>query len=152
MGGELGNESNIDVLPGSSATPTPIFASIENDDFVAKFVLKNLAFLSFRRYHVETESEYKNVSIFIYFFFLRVQCSVRVSASKFQVQIRSGSRDTIFGWFIHFSAGPAGHHRRWMWTPIYCGMCKHTVRADPAGEAQDYAWTQTRFFTQARNE
>ena len=33
--------------------------------------------------------------------------SVRVGASKFQVPIRSGSRDTTFGWFIHFWAGPA---------------------------------------------
>ena len=41
MGGELGIESNIDFLLGSSATPLPIFASIGSDDFVAKFVLKN---------------------------------------------------------------------------------------------------------------
>ena len=44
MGGELGNESNIDLLSGSSATPLPIFASIGNDDFVAKLVLKNRRF------------------------------------------------------------------------------------------------------------
>ena len=41
MGGKLGNESNIDVLLGSSATSPQVFASIGNDDFVAKFVLKN---------------------------------------------------------------------------------------------------------------
>ena len=39
-----------------------------------------------------------------------MQCCARVSASKFQVLlslIRNGSRDTTFGWFIQFSAGPA---------------------------------------------
>ena len=53
MGGELGNESNIDVLLliGSSATPPSIFASIENDSFVAKFKIcvEKIAFLRFRR-------------------------------------------------------------------------------------------------------
>ena len=46
MGGELGNEGNIDVflLIGSSAAPPPTFASIGNDDSVAKFVLKNRRF------------------------------------------------------------------------------------------------------------
>ena len=46
MGGELSNASSVDVplLKGSSATPPPIFASIGNDDFVAKFVLKNWRF------------------------------------------------------------------------------------------------------------
>ena len=44
IGGGLGNESNIDVLLGSSARPVPIFASIGNEDFVAKFVLKNRRF------------------------------------------------------------------------------------------------------------
>ena len=39
--GELGNESNIDILLGSSATPQPILALLGNDDFVANFVLKN---------------------------------------------------------------------------------------------------------------
>ena len=44
MGGELGNESNIDVLLGSSATPPPIFALVGKDSFVAKFVLKIMRF------------------------------------------------------------------------------------------------------------
>ena len=50
MGGELGNESINNVyryvllLIGSSATPAPIFGSVGNDDFVAKFVLKNRRF------------------------------------------------------------------------------------------------------------
>ena len=35
------------------------------------------------------------------------------------------------------------HRRRWMWTP-FCRVARveDTVRADSAGEAQDYAWTQ----------
>ena len=81
-------------------------------------------FFSFREYLVEM-SRITNRYYFLYFvfcilyfvfcilyfvflyFFLHVQCCVRVSASKFQVLIRSGSRDITCRWFTHFLAGPA---------------------------------------------
>ena len=40
-------------------------------------------------------------------FVLRMQCCVRVSASKFQVLIRRGPRGTTCRWNIHVLAGPA---------------------------------------------
>ena len=64
MGGELGNESNINAFLGSSATPPPIFASIGTDDFfVAKFVLKNWRFGVSADISSRSESEHKRVLI-----------------------------------------------------------------------------------------
>ena len=40
MGGELGNETNVDLVLGSSAMSPPNFALIVNDDFITNLVLK----------------------------------------------------------------------------------------------------------------
>ena len=53
----------------SSNVSPPNFALIANDDFVTEFGWKKkLVLLSFRRYLVEFESNYKQVIIFIYIF------------------------------------------------------------------------------------
>ena len=70
--------------------------------FYCEFCVVKLVFLSFRQYLVEIESNYKLCLIFLYIRFLRMQCCARVSASKFQALIRSGSRDTTCRWFTVF--------------------------------------------------
>ena len=40
MGGELGTDTNIGLLVGSSAISPPTFALIGNDDFISNFALK----------------------------------------------------------------------------------------------------------------
>ena len=58
------------LLIGSSATPPPFFASVGNDDFVAKLCCKIIGvFEFFRRELIKIESEYKNVLILRHFFF-----------------------------------------------------------------------------------
>ena len=48
MAGELGNETNIDLLGSSTITmSTPNFALIGNDDFVTNLVLKKLVLFVF---------------------------------------------------------------------------------------------------------
>ena len=56
-------------------------------------------FSSFRQYLVEIESKFCFLDFYI-LFYLRMQCCVRVGASKFQGLFRSGSRDTTCRWFI----------------------------------------------------
>ena len=73
MGGELGNESNIDVLLRSSATPPPIFASIGNDNFVAKFVSKKWRFWVSADISSRSSRHRKNVFILVCFVSARVQ-------------------------------------------------------------------------------
>ena len=101
--------NNSSTVVESSATPPPIFASIENDSFVAKFVLKHL------RSWVSADNSWRSsrnieMSLFEHTFIFCAYTEVvsgSVPPNKFQVQILSGSRDTTLGWFIHFLAGPA---------------------------------------------
>ena len=68
-------------------------------------------FLSYRRYLVEFESNYNIPGIIIfYIFFSHMHWYVRVSASKFHVLNRSGSRDTTPRLIVRFIAGPARTH------------------------------------------
>ena len=92
MGGELGNETCIDVLLVSSAFSPPNFGLIGKDIFCTNLVWKKLVFLSFRGYLGEIESGEKKTQNFHTLFFVHVQCCVRVGASNFQVLTRkSGS-------------------------------------------------------------
>ena len=68
---------------------------------VEKFVL-----LSFGGYVGVIDSKKKNLQFFIYFF-LHVQCGVRVSASYFQVLQRKSGGAGAFGNNVRFLAGPA---------------------------------------------
>ena len=105
MGSELGTETSVGPLVGSSAmSPIFNFRLGRERRFYYEFCVEKLVFLSFRQYLVEIESKYVDFNVH---FFARAQCCVRVSASKFQVLIRSGSRDTTCRWFAHFLAGPA---------------------------------------------
>ena len=93
MGGELANwaikQTSVFSL-GLQLCLHQISPFIENDDFIAKLVLRNVCFQSCR-YLVEIEPNYKHAWF------------VRASASKFEALIHSGSRDTTtLGYFIRF--------------------------------------------------
>ena len=106
MGGELGNETYIDLLLVSSALSTK-FHLDRKRQFLYECSVKKLVFLGFRGYLGEIESEKKKVRIFHIRFFWHNQWCVRVSASNFCSPICSGSRDTTLGSFLRFMAGPA---------------------------------------------
>ena len=64
--------------------------------------------LRFRAYLCEIESKKKKSwDFFMYFFFLHVQCCVRVSASNFEVLTRKSGGARAFGSLIRFLADPA---------------------------------------------
>ena len=62
MGGELGNETKVDLLWSSTMSPTN-FALIENDDLITNSVFKKLVFLSLCQY-LKIESNHEHVIIF----------------------------------------------------------------------------------------
>ena len=108
MVGELGNETYIDVFLESSALSPTNFHFDRERRFLYKFSLEKLVLLSFRGYLGGIESETKkNLAFFIYFFFVNVQCCVRVSASNFQVLTRNSGGARAFGNIVRFMAGPA---------------------------------------------
>ena len=55
MGGELDDETNIDLLLASSTMPPTNFALIGNDDFIANLVSRSWCFFSLRRYVVKID-------------------------------------------------------------------------------------------------
>ena len=73
MGDELGTETSIGLLVGSSAMSEPIFNFRLNRErrFFYEFFVEKLVFSSFRQYLVEVESRYKIFLILMYFFFAR---------------------------------------------------------------------------------
>ena len=85
MGGELGNQTYIDLILVSSALFSPNFTLIENDNFYTNLVFKKLVFWVFRGYLGEIESEKKEVRTFLASFFSHNQWCVRVSVSIFEV-------------------------------------------------------------------
>ena len=89
MGGELGNETCIDVLLVGSASSPPNLTSIGNDDFYTNLVWKSWCFCVFADISARSSREKKNSEFFIYVFFCA--CAVlrqRVSASNFQALLR----------------------------------------------------------------
>ena len=103
MDGELGNETNIGLPLGSS------LMSPNNYEIC---VLKLLVFLSFRRYLVEIDSNYRHARNFHTRFYLQIRFCVSVGASKFQVLICGSSRQTTFRLSIHLLAGQARMYSR----------------------------------------
>ena len=91
MGGEMGNETYIDLLLVSSVLSPPNFILIEKDNFYTNLVSKKLVFLCFRGYLGEIESEKQNARIFHVPFFSHNQWCVKVSASNFCSPSCSGS-------------------------------------------------------------
>ena len=96
MAGELGNETNIDLLGSSTITmSTPNFALIGNDDFVTNLVLKKIGAFRLRRDLVEIESNYRTChnfshTLFFSLIFFRTRSHVSGSVppdfkSKFSV-------------------------------------------------------------------
>ena len=128
VGGELGTETNIGLLVGSSAMSPQFFAFIGNDDFITNCVLKSWCFRVFANISSRSSRDIKMSWNFNILFLLRMPCCVRVSASKFQVSIRSGSRGKTCRWFIHFLAGPSrGFSCCDMLTPVHDQFpCKGT--------------------------
>ena len=108
MGGELGNETCIDLLLVSSALSPPNFISIENDNFYRNLVTKSWCFGVFADISARSSrKKKKGLEFFIFVFFSHDQWCVRVSASHFCSPICSGSRDTTLGSFLRFMARPA---------------------------------------------
>ena len=90
MGGELGDETYIDVPLVSLALFPPILTLIVNTNikYLDEFSVEKLVLLSVRGYLGEIESgEEKSQEFFIYIY-LHMQCCVRVSASNFRVRAR----------------------------------------------------------------
>ena len=103
MGGELGNETHIDLLLVSSALSPPNFILIENDNIYTIIVSKSWCFWFFADISARSSREKKRLQFFIHVFFSHNQWRVRVSAANFCRPICSGSRDrTTLG-----MAGPA---------------------------------------------
>ena len=74
MGGQLGNETNIDLLLGSSTISPTNLALIGNDDFITNLVSKSLLFLSLTPISHRDSSRIINMSRFFilgYTFFFR---------------------------------------------------------------------------------
>ena len=88
MGGELGDETSIDVHLVCSAVSPPNFHLDREHRYLYEFSVEKLVLSYFRGYLGEIEPGKKKVKNFSYTFFLHVQCCVRVSASNFQVLIR----------------------------------------------------------------
>ena len=105
MGGELGNETYIDVLESWALSP-PNFIFIGNDDFYTNLVWKSWCFLVFADISARS-SRKKNPRIFHILFFVNVQCCVRVSASNFQVLTCNSDGARALGNIVRFFAGPA---------------------------------------------
>ena len=85
MGGELGDETHIDVPLGSLALSPTNFHLDREHRYLFEFSVEKLVLLSFRGYLGEIESgKKKSQEFFIYVLFIgHVQCCVRVSASNF---------------------------------------------------------------------
>ena len=103
MGGELGNETYIDVLKSSALSPN--FSLIGNDYFYTNLVWKSWCFLVFADISARS-SRKKNPRIFHILFFVNVQCCVRVSASNFQVLTCNSDGARALGNIVRFLAGP----------------------------------------------
>ena len=120
MGGELGNETYIDLFLVSAAPSPPNFTLIENNNFYTNLSSKKLVFLGFLGYLGEMESGEK-VVIFHRRFFFRAISGVRVSASNFCSPIRSGSRHTS----ITLGSFLPGTFYRWPIIFVKNGFRKH---------------------------
>ena len=107
MGGELGNETYIDLLLVLSALSPPNLILIENDSFHTNLVSKSWCFWVFADISARSSRKKKKwLEFFMYVFFSHNQRCVSVSASNFCSPIySSGSRDTALGSFLN--AGPA---------------------------------------------
>ena len=80
---------------------------LDRERFLYEFNVQKLVLLSFRGYLGEIESEKKKLTIFhAVFFFVNVQCCVRVSASNFQVLTPKSGGARAFGNIVRFLAGP----------------------------------------------
>ena len=69
MGGEMGSETNIDLLLGSSTLSPTKFRLDRERRFCYELSAKKLVFFCLRQYLVEIESNYKHVIIFHTVFF-----------------------------------------------------------------------------------
>ena len=102
MGGDLGNESYIDLLIVSTALSPPIFLLIGRNDFYTKFQVrlkKCVDACDFSRISERNRVGFQTRSSQLFYctFVLHMRCCIRVRASDFRVLIRSGSRDTTLG-------------------------------------------------------
>ena len=115
MAGELGNETNIDLLGSSTITmSTPNFALIGNDDFVTNLVLKKLVLFVFAEISSRSSRIIEHATIFHILFFFRlfsfahaVMCQGRclqISSPNSQCFARY---NTTFRLLIRFYAGPS---------------------------------------------
>ena len=83
MGGQLGNETCIDVLLESSALSPPNFILDRERRFLYEFSVEKLVLLSFRGYLGEIESgKKKMLEFFVYFLFC--ECAVLCQGQRFQ--------------------------------------------------------------------
>ena len=109
MGGELGNETYIDLLLVSSGRSPPKFILIENDNFYTNLALKRCV-LRFsrisRRDRVVKNKRLDFLRTPARFFFESVACQ-GYSTSNFCSPTCGGSRYTTLGSFVRFMAGPA---------------------------------------------
>ena len=107
MGGELGNQTYIDLLESSALFP-PNFTLIGKDDIYTNLLWKIWCF-EFSRISRRDRvgKEKKKKMIFFIYFFVKVQCCVRVRASIFQVLTRNSGGDRALGNIFRFLAGPA---------------------------------------------
>ena len=124
MGGELGNETYIDVLLQSSALSSPNFTLIENDNFYTNLVWVSWCFWVFAGISVRS-SRKKKARNFSYTFFLVVPYyCVRVSAFNFQARIRQSGGARASGNFIRSLTGPV----RSLTGPVRTSSRKHMIR------------------------
>ena len=112
MGGELGNETYIDLLLVYSALSPPIFILIENDNLYTNLVSKSWCFKVFADISARWSRKKKGLKFSYTFFFRTISGVSGLRSSNFCSPICSGSRDTTLGSFLRFMAGPARTYLR----------------------------------------
>lgn len=105
---ELSDKTDVEFLLVSTLMSTPAFTLIENEDFTTESSVKKLVVLSFRRYLVVFESNNRcAIHVNMCLFFICIDVSRCVCASKIRILVRSSSRDmtsgnilpgTFYGW------------------------------------------------------